>query len=706
MFFSVNDLTGVPGLPGTVQGIRWTLNRATEQHPEWRRKRAGSKAFEYHIDCLPAEVQKVLRERHLKQLMATSAPASDVPAVVRARTPKNPDDVRKIDVYRKCPALMEEKLAELTEKQRRTADARMVLAAEVLRIEADSGLPRLKVINSLVNSARAEELPEHLQLAASQANAKPGAGRFISRDPLYQWVLSYLQAQTAAERLLLLAPGKRQPLKPEQIPWLGDFLAHYSTPNGVPVSEAYDDFKAEWQQRYAGQPYMLDAMPGYDAVRYALDKLPAFVKQRGRVTGIKARQIEGFVRRDWCSLPVNYVWIGDGHGMKMRCLHPVHGQPFSPEVTFVIDGACRYITGWSLALAENTMAVAGAIKHGIQNCGKPFLYYSDNGPGETGQALDAEITGILPRLGIDHPTGIAGNAQGRGIIERLNRTLPVRIARKYPTYFGKGADQENQRVLVKDLKSAFNAMEKGNELNARQRKALEQIPSFAQVYEAIAEGVEWYNNREHSELPKKPGTGRHYTPAEFRRYKLEKEETEIEYLSPFELRDMFMHRVIRTVNRCEIKIVNNIYYATELRPEHGNKVFVDFDIHDAEKVIIRRLDGSFICEAVWNANKRLAFPVTAEYVAQQARLKGRRARGEAIIREAEAEARGVLDTPREPEPLPGNTYVPTPACIPAGNVVLVQEQEEDEDYATQETFGRGLRLWIEEQEEQDPFGDE
>ncbi|MCX0034600.1 transposase, partial [Salmonella enterica subsp. enterica serovar Oranienburg] len=113
---------------------------------------------------------------------------------------------------------------------------------------------------------------------------------------------------------------------------------------------------------------------------------------------------------------------------------------------FVIDGACRYITGWSLALAENTMAVAGAIKHGIQNCGKPFLYYSDNGPGETGQALDAEITGILPRLGIDHPTGIAGNAQGRGIIERLNRTLPVRIARKYPTYFGKGADQENQRV--------------------------------------------------------------------------------------------------------------------------------------------------------------------------------------------------------------------------------------------------------------------
>ncbi|WP_080206424.1 Mu transposase C-terminal domain-containing protein [Salmonella enterica] len=706
MWVTAKECTGIKGFPSAEKNARIRLERATEQNPEWRRKRAGSKAFEYHIDCLPAEVQKVLRERHLKQLMATSAPASDVPAVVRARTPKNPDDVRKIDVYRKCPALMEEKLAELTDNQRRAADARVALVCEVLKLGAASRCSNARAIRFIVSQIQNGEISAQLLTLVQVANAKKGNARTLSEITLKRWVADYNKAQTAAERLLLLAPGKRQPLKPEQIPWLGDFLAHYSTPNGVPVSEAYDDFKAEWQQRYAGQPYMLDAMPGYDAVRYALDKLPAFVKQRGRVTGIKARQIEGFVRRDWCSLPVNYVWIGDGHGMKMRCLHPVHGQPFSPEVTFVIDGACRYITGWSLALAENTMAVAGAIKHGIQNCGKPFLYYSDNGPGETGQALDAEITGILPRLGIDHPTGIAGNAQGRGIIERLNRTLPVRIARKYPTYFGKGADQENQRVLVKDLKSAFNAMEKGNELNARQRKALEQIPSFAQVYEAIAEGVEWYNNREHSELPKKPGTGRHYTPAEFRRYKLEKEETEIEYLSPFELRDMFMHRVIRTVNRCEIKIVNNIYYATELRPEHGNKVFVDFDIHDAEKVIIRRLDGSFICEAVWNANKRLAFPVTAEYVAQQARLKGRRARGEAIIREAEAEARGVLDTPREPEPLPGNTYVPTPACIPAGNVVLVQEQEEDEDYATQETFGRGLRLWIEEQEEQDPFGDE
>ncbi|TYE93587.1 transposase, partial [Escherichia coli] len=70
-----------------------------------------------------------------------------------------------------------------------------------------------------------------------------------------------------------------------------------------------------------------------------------------------------------------------------------------------LDGSCRYIVGWSLALSESVIAVADALRHGIKNHGKPFLYYSDNGGGETNNTFDAELTGILPRLGIDHRLG-------------------------------------------------------------------------------------------------------------------------------------------------------------------------------------------------------------------------------------------------------------------------------------------------------------
>ncbi|WP_430488549.1 Mu transposase C-terminal domain-containing protein [Salmonella enterica] len=665
--------------------IRHRLTKAASGNVEWLRRREGTKAIEFKIDCLPYSAQQVLRERYVAQLMETETPQEPAKPVVRRQ--RDPDAISPLEAYRGSPQLMEERLNALTENQRQVADARAALVREVFLLEDQGNIGRLKAINYVVSKARSGELPPLLQAAAVTANAKRGSGRTISRDPLYQWVLKYSQAQSAAERLLLLAPGKREEMKVEEISWLADFLAEYRQSNGRPMTEAYEDFVAEWNRRHAEEPYMLQIIPSYDAIRRVMKKLPEVVKQKGRITGSEYRQLEGFTRRDWSKMPVNYVWIGDGHGMKMKCAHPIHGRPFSPEVTFVIDGGTRFVVGWSLDLAENVFAVAGAIQHGIRNHGKPFIYYSDNGSGETADVLDKEVVGILPRLGINHPTGIAGNPQGRGIIERLNRTLPVRIARKYRTYFGKGADRETLRKTNRNLRSAFNALQKGKELNAVQRSAMRDLPSWEELIEAIRDGVEWYNNRQHSELPMK-ANGKHYSPAEYRKKRLAEEDTEIEWLSEVELRDMFCPVVEKPVRRCEIHWLNNIYYAPELRDEHGRKVLISYDIHNAEKIIVRRPDGSFICEAIWNGNKRAAFPVTAEYHKHQQRIKGMRKRAEEKLRDAEDEGISVLEH-KQPEPWVGNIFQPV------GNVVIVQqaEPEAEEEYAgAKEDYRRGLAL--------------
>ncbi|EAT2518939.1 transposase [Salmonella enterica] len=684
MFVSVNELIGLPGVPGTAQGVRYALKKwaSTDHH---KRQRPGTKAIEYSVNCLPEVTQKALRERYVAQLMVSEAPQETAKPVVKRR--RDPDAISPLEAYRGSPQLMEERLNALTENQRQVADARAALVQEVFLLEDKGNIGRLKAINYVVSKARSEELPPLLQAAAVTANAKRGSGRTISRDPLYQWVLKYSQAQNAAERLLLLAPGKREEMKVEEISWLADFLAEYRQSNGRPMTEAYEDFVAEWNRRHAEEPYMLQIIPSYDAIRRVMKKLPEVVKQKGRITGSEYRQLEGFTRRDWSKMPVNYVWIGDGHGMKMKCAHPIHGRPFSPEVTFVIDGGTRFVVGWSLDLAENVFAVAGAIQHGIRNHGKPFIYYSDNGSGETADVLDKEVVGILPRLGINHPTGIAGNPQGRGIIERLNRTLPVRIARKYRTYFGKGADRETLRKTNRNLRSAFNALQKGKELNAVQRSAMRDLPSWEELIEAIRDGVEWYNNRQHSELPMK-ANGKHYSPAEYRKKRLAEEDTEIEWLSEVELRDMFCPVVEKPVRRCEIHWLNNIYYAPELRDEHGRKVLISYDIHNAEKIIVRRPDGSFICEAIWNGNKRAAFPVTAEYHKHQQRIKGMRKRAEEKLRDAEDEGISVLEH-KQPELWVGNIFQPV------GNVVAVQQAdpEAEEEYAgAKEDYRRGLAL--------------
>ncbi|HGB9743575.1 TPA: Mu transposase C-terminal domain-containing protein [Escherichia coli] len=676
MFVSVNELVGLPGMPGTAQGVRYSIRKlASSGH--FRRKRAGSKTIEYSIDCLPPVTQRALRERHVAQLMA-SAPQeiTTQPPVKRER---KQNVVQPVEAYRGSPQLVEERLNALTENQRKVAEARIALVCEVLRISQEPGFSCASAIRFIVSRLAQGNLEERLESLVITANARKGKERTLSAITLKRWIAAFNKAQNAAERLLLLAPGKRDEIKPEEISWLPEFLAQYRQANGRPMSEAYEDFVADWQRRHADEPYMLEVMPSYDVVRYAMKKLPEVVKQKGRVTGSEYRQLEGFTRRDWTAMPVNYVWIGDGHGMKLKCAHPVHGRPFSPEVTFVIDGGTRFVVGWSLDLAENVFAVAGAIQHGIRNHGKPFLYYSDNGSGETADMLDKEIVGILPRLGINHPTGIAGNPQGRGIIERLNRTLPMRIARRYRTYFGKGADRESLRVLNRDLRSAFNALQQDKPLSARQKVAMRELPSWSELIEAIREGVEWYNNRPHSELPMKPN-GKHYSPAEFRKKRLAEEDTEIEWLSDIELRDMFRPMVERPVRRCEIQWLNNIYYAPELRDEHGRKVLISYDIHDAERITVRRKDGSFICEAIWNGNKRAAFPVTAEYHKQQQRIKGMRKRAEEKIRDAEDEGIQVIEQ-KTTEPWLDNVY------RPVGNVVTVQplrcEEVHDDEYETE-----------------------
>ncbi|WP_032242576.1 Mu transposase C-terminal domain-containing protein [Escherichia coli] len=694
MFVSVNELVGLPGMPGTAQGVRYSIRKlASSEH--FRRKRAGSKTIEYSIDCLPPVTQRALRERHVAQLMATAPQEITTQPPVKRERKQNV--VQPVEAYRGSPQLVEERLNALTENQRKVAEARIALVCEVLRISQEPGFSCASAIRFIVSRLAQGNLEERLESLAITANARKGKERTLSAITLKRWVAEFNKAQNAAERLLLLAPGKRDEVKVEEISWLPEFLAQYRQANGRPMSEAYEDFVAEWQCRHADEPYMLEVMPSYDVVRYAMKKLPEVVKQKGRVTGSESRQLEGFPRRDWTVMPVNYVWIGDGHGMKLKCAHPIHGRPFSPEVTFVIDGGTRFVVGWSLDLAENVFAVAGAIRHGIRNHGKPFLYYSDNGSGETADMLDKEVVGILPRLGIKHPTGIAGNPQGRGIIERLNRTLPMRIARRYRTYFGKGADRESLRVLNRDLRSAFNTLQQDKPLNDRQKAAMRELPSWAELIEAIREGVEWYNNRPHSELPMKPN-GRHYSPAEFRKKRLAEEDTEIEWLSDLELRDMFRPMVERPVRRCEIQWLNNIYYAPELRDEHGRKVLISYDIHDAERITVRRKDDSFICEAIWNGNKRAAFPVSAEYHKQQQRIKGMRKRAEEKIRDAEDEGIQILEH-KQAEPWLDNVY------RPVGNVVAVQQPEYEEEH--DEEFERDFRLGMQKlfamQEEDDPL---
>lgn len=580
------------------------LEKAKRENWIAQKRKSKGGGLEYELISMPEAVQTEIRSRFAV-------------AVVESKPKKLPAVKADVD------------LANLTTKQREIADARMALIQYVLELEGS--MSRIKAVTYLCNLAKEGNLPSHLNQLVDIANAKKSASRTLSVRTLNQWVIDYCKAENTEQRLKLLAPQVRQEVKPEEIWWLTSFLGVYRQKNGICLSEAYRAFETEWVERYSENPTLLGALPSLSKVQRAMAKLPLYVKEYGRRTGSHYKTLLSYVKRDWSALRANDVWIGDGHAMKLKVAHPIHGKPFTPELTMIVDGAGRKVVGWSLSLSENAFAVADALRHAISLHGVPAIYYSDNGGGEKNKFLDAEVTGMLPRLGIRHETGIAGNPQGRGIIERLNKTIGMTIARQFETGYASGADPETIRKTLYAVNSLANA--KGTELTPLQKRAQGKLPSWQQLIDVIQSVIDWYNNEHiHSEIKT--------TPA--RKYQQMLHDEDVVMLSPVELRDMSRPEFIRTPERGWISWNNNSYFSLKLLDFDREEVVIGIDIHNAESVLVRTKDGRFICEAIWNGNTREAFPVAMVEQQRKERHKRRASLKQQQLDEINAELNPVL----------------------------------------------------------------
>ncbi|THA10464.1 Mu transposase C-terminal domain-containing protein [Rodentibacter pneumotropicus] len=591
--YSVAELLKLK-LSSLPQAHKNVLDKAKRENWECRKRVGKGGGVEYLLCSLPQHLQDEIRTK----FAVSAVKAKSLPA-----------------------ALRQVELKKLTAKQREVADARMALVAKVAELE--QAQPRYKAIKFLCERIKQGEVSADLMELVELANNKKGKNRTLSSRTLNQWVLDYEKADTPEARLKALAPMQRVAKKAEEIVWLPDFLAVYRQTNGINVAEAYYYFSKEWDRRFADEPLRLEMKPSLDQVRAALAKLPRHIKEIGRKTGSELRALHTYVKRDWSVLLVNDVWVGDGHSMKLKVAHPEHGRPFIPEVTLIMDTSSRFIVGWSASLSENVLAVADALRHGVERYGIPAIYYSDNGGGEKNWVLDADITGMLPRLGINHQTGIPGNPQGRGIIERVHKTILYRVARQFETYHGSGADRDTVRQVSQAVISLDKAKRKGaTELTSKQKWAVGKLPSWNLFLDAVQEAIDWYNNEhKHSEIG-------YMTPAAKRRQLMAKMKKEdLVFVTPIEARDLFRPSVLRVAQRGWLQLFNNDYFSMKLLDVDGQKVQVMFDIHDPSQVIVRKKDGSFVCYAELDGNKRDAFPVSfvektrKERHARRAKLK-------------------------------------------------------------------------------------
>ncbi|WP_058157349.1 DNA-binding protein, partial [Pseudomonas aeruginosa] len=561
--------------------------RKLAEREGWKKQKHSGRGggYEYHVSALPKETRAALLNAALGEV-ATK--------VVRQETQL---------------ALVE------TNRQQLVADARQGVLHALDLMMARTGYSRKRSITLMLDMARLGQVEP--QLLAMLKMARDPRGR-PSADGLPS-VRSLERFLDQAERGALVPKVRRPDMSVPD--WAPAFMTIYQGPEKRSARAAHALLEKHWQ----GQ------MPSLDQVYAFLRKVGNVSREVGRMGEHEIKALRPFIRRDFTKLLPTDVYSCDGHTFDAEVQHPMHGRPFRPEITTIIDIRTRRIPGWSTGLAESALVVVDALRDACIKGGVPAIFYVDNGSGYVNHMMRDEAVGLMGRLGIDMKNSLPYNSQARGVIERVHQSLWIRAAKELPGYIG--ADMDRQAKLA-TFKLTRRAIAKGGTMPLM---SWESFVAFCE--QQIAE----YNDRPHSSLPRivDPNTGRrrHMTPNEA--WALH----EAEGFSPMrvtddEARPLFRPQVLRTVRRCELEFIGNRYFARELEEFHGDQVAVGYDIHDASKVWVYDGEGRFLCTAELNGNSRDYMPASYVERAREKRAEAREKRALAHLDEIRAERDG------------------------------------------------------------------
>ncbi|HWV09669.1 MAG TPA: Mu transposase C-terminal domain-containing protein, partial [Pseudomonas sp.] len=561
---------------GTDRNVRLMAERKG-----WEgQRRPGSKAIEYNVSALPVEVQAALIARlvHQDQPAAPQRPATPHALITPQR----------------------DGISRLTDEQRDVMSARVSIIREIERLSLV--VSQQQAILTLVALARSGRLSPHLAERVARANDRKNAARTLSERTLKRWLADFRRLGEIA-----LAPTRRKP--DMNVPlWAPVFLKHYQRPQKPSIEAAYAAFQIE----YPGSPSI-------HVVRRFLAKLAPQAREQGRLGSREIKSLKAFHRRTADMLWPNDVWVADGHCFDAEVMNPLTGQIFRPEVTMVIDWSTRRIVGFSVNLAESTLATLDALRDGVSRVGMYNVLYVDNGSGFD----NTVVYEVNDRLGGTISHSLPYNSQARGVIERPHKTILVRLAKAYDSYIGADMDAEAANRVHRLSRQALAA--------GMQPK---QIPTFDSFFADLQNALDTYNRTPHRGLPKirdvQSGKMRHQSPLES--WKSAQADGWEPLMADAEtVTSLTRPQVVRTTHRAEVRFSGGVYFLAALESLHGVQVRVAYDFRDASRVWVHTLEGELIGEARLNGNSTPAMPQSLLDKAAEKREKGQLAR---LVRKA------------------------------------------------------------------------
>ncbi len=595
-WFSASDLLelNLPEIASTLSHISEFITRVRHDMPTLTRPRIGrGGGYEVHRDALPQAAQDELKRRANVSALAEAQAQHEVDMIDK--------DQRQLAVSN---------FKNLNARQNRVMEARQTILLYLVAQATITNSGKDRVIRQFLADAASRSLDATLTYAVNAANDRISQGiqSELSIRTIYRWF-------TARDSGGLIALAPKSTKEIQNLPvWFDAFLKVYARPTKPSVAEALREFIQHSPMQFAS-----GKVPTESKIRGYLAKIPMLAQLNKREGKLAMRARLAYVSRDFSDILPTSIYVGDGKTFDAEIAHPIHGRPFRPEITTIIDVSTRRVVGWSAALDENTIGVVDALRRASQISGIPAIFYTDNGPGYKNKAMDAPLVGFMARCGITPMRALPYNSQAKGVVERLNQVYTA-TAKAMPTYIGKDMDKEAKMLAFKTTRAEI-----------KQTGISTLLPSFSSFIDHVEHSLQAYNARFHSSLPEihdeQLGRFRHMSPNELW---LEKcKDLEVIKPSEDELNDMFRPHVVRRTTRALVSWLDNSYFAIELEAYHGQDVIVGYDIHDASKVWVRSIElvnetqvpGKLLAVAIFEGHKTRYVPLTYEQAALEKRNK-------------------------------------------------------------------------------------
>lgn len=648
IWLSITEILGAPGYPTTERGLRMAMDKQALAQPDIRRKRQGSKAFEYNINCLaPVARAYVLKQRG--------------EVCVGEKTYKVPQ--RKEDSY--CREALWHHWESATEKQRLAAQKKTEAVQAVVAL-IDTGIDVVTAFDAVAET--------HDASVASVRRWYYSARKFSRED----WMAALLGQYGKS-----IETRRKKEADCDQEAW-DFFLADFLRPERPALRTAY----ARLAETAAARGWEI---PSLSTIRRKLEReVP--VEQRVLLRDGEHAVMRLFPSQERTVADLDAMeWVnGDGyqHNVFVRWFN---GEVIRPKTWIWQDVKTRKILAWRTDVSENSDSIRLSLSDMIERYGIPRKLTIDNtmaaaNKWTTGgvpnryrfKIKEDDPKGIIPLLGIElHWTSVLFG-RGHGQAKPVERAF---------SHGGLGETVDKHPALA-GAHTGPNPMDKPDNYGDRVIEAEE----FLKV---LAEGIAFWNRRPNRntemcrgilsfdqafEESYEQATIRKATPEQRRLLLLPAEAVRISESGTF---------VMEAGGKVQAR--KNRYFSERLLGVKPNKIVVRFDPQNLhQSVLCYTLDGRFICEAT--CIERTGFGDT------QAAREHNRNRTQFVKRTKEAAAAAKRMSALEAAELMPETVPPAPPesrvvemLRPVGNTLrrqIVEEQIEEDE--SEEAFSNAV----------------